>query len=307
MKTLLKLAGFAAVALLFVLPAQAAEPLVDAGWLKANLGKAGVVVLDVTGKPTAQPHIPGAVFTNYGKDNWRVDGMNNGKKVSGLLPPVDKLEALIGGLGIGNGDHVVIVANGSGAAEMGVATRLYWTFKVLGHDEVSILNGGMNMWLGDEKNPLEKAASKPAAKTFKADFQPALLATAADVRKAVGNGEVTLIDSRPPDQYLGINKSGKVRAYGTIPGAVSVPAAYMTVNGGGQIRGTEATQRLYATSKAPTGGKAIAFCNTGHWASIGWFVNSEILGNKATAMYDGSMADWTTDESNPIERKVNLD
>lgn len=307
MKAFSKLAGFVAVTLLVALPAWAAEPLVDAGWLKANLGKAGVVVLDVTGKPSTGAHIPGAVFTHYKKDNWRVDGMNNGKKVSGLLPPVDKLEALIGGLGIGNDDHVVIVANGSGATEMGVATRLYWTFKVLGHDEVSILNGGMNAWRGDKGNPLDKAAVKPAAKTFKADFQPALLATAADVRKAVGNGDVTLIDSRTAEQHLGINKSGAVAAYGTVPGAVSVPAIYATENGGGKFRETDAMQRLYTASKAPTGGKAITFCNTGHWASIGWFVNSEILGNKSTAMYDGSMAEWTTDESNPVERKINLD
>ena len=307
MKTLLKLAGLAAIAIVIALPARAAAPLVDAAWLKGNLGKDGVVVLDVTGKPAAQPHIPGAVLTHYKKDNWRVDGKSNGKKVSGLLPPVDHLEALIGGLGIGNGDHVVIVANGAGATEMGVATRLYWTFKVLGHDEVSILNGGMAAWLGDKGNPLDKATAKPAAKTFKADFQPALLATTADVRKAVGSGDVALIDSRTAEQHLGINKSGAVAAYGTIPGAISVPAIYTTENGGGKFREKNAMQRLYGVSEAPVEGKTITFCNTGHWASIGWFVNSEILGNKSTAMYDGSMAEWTTDDKAPVERKVNLD
>ncbi len=266
------------------------------------------MILDVTGKPEDQPHIPGAVFTQYTRDNWRVDGESNGKKVPGMLPPVDKLEALIGKLGIGNDSHVVvIVANGSSATEMGAATRLYWTFKVLGHDEVSILNGGMTAWLADKDNPLTKHADKPAAKSFKADFQPALLATAADVRKAVGSGEVTLIDARSADQHLGINKSGVVAAFGTVPGAVNVPAAYTTVNGGGVFRKADAMKRLYAMSKAPASGRAITFCNTGHFASIGWFVNSEILGNKSTALYDGSMAEWTTDESNPVERKVSLD
>ena len=45
----------------------------------------------------------------------------------------------------------------------------------------------------------------------------------------------------------------------------------------------------------------IAFCNTGHWASVAWFGLSEILGNKKTKLYDGSMADWTSDESRPVQ------
>lgn len=298
----------AAAFVLAALPAGAAEPLVDAGWLKANLGKPGIVVLDVTSNPAAyaEGHIPGAVFTHYVKDGWRVEEKRNGRKVPGMLPPVDKLEALIGGLGIGNGDHVVIAANGFSASEMGVATRIYWTFKVLGHDEVSILNGGMAAWRADERNPLEKGRSAPARKEFAAEFRPELLATDEEVRAAMDAG-ATLIDARPPDQYLGLNKSGPVRAYGTIPGAVNVPAIYATVDGGGTFRDAEDMATVYGMSEAPTDAAAVTFCNTGHWASVAWFVNSEILGNKGTALYDGSMADWTTDDSAPVDRRVKLD
>ena len=122
-------------------------------------------------------HIPGAVYTHYTRDKWRVDTKKNGRKVAGVLPPVDHLEKLIGKLGIGNDDHVVIVANGMDAAEMGTATRLYWTFLVLGHDEVSILNGGMAAWKKDKANPLETAANRPRAKTFQASFRDELIAT----------------------------------------------------------------------------------------------------------------------------------
>ncbi len=288
--------------------ALAAEPLVDAGWVKANLGRPGIVFLDVTSNPAAyaKGHIPGAVYTHYKKDKWRVDGKRNGRKVAGVLPDVAYLEKLIGGLGIGNADHVVIIANGFSAGEMATATRLYWTFKVLGHDKVSILNGGMRAWTGDKTNPLETAAAKPAAKTFKADFRDDLITTTEEMQAALANG-TTIIDSRPVEQYLGINKSGTVRAYGAIPGAISVPGAYMTVNGGGTIRDGDAMKKLYALSGAPTDSAAITLCNTGHWASLGWFVNSEILGNSKTSMYDGSMAEWTTDDKAPMERKVSLD
>lgn len=303
--------GLAGVALLLTLiagAAMAAEPLVDTGWVRANLGKPGILFLDITGNSAAyaKGHVPGAVFTDYTKDKWRVDGKSNGKKVSGLLPPVADLEKLFGRLGIGNGDHVVILPAGTSAAEFGTATRIYWTLKVLGHDGVSIMNGGMAAWMADKANPLQTAAVAPAATTYKASFRPELLATADEVRAALSDGTV-LIDSRPTDQYLGINKSGAVLAYGTIPGAVSVPAIYSTVDGGGVLRGENSLKRLYAMTGAPTAGKAIAFCNTGHWASLGWFINSEILGDKDTAMYDGSMAEWTTRDDAAMERKVSLD
>jgi thiosulfate/3-mercaptopyruvate sulfurtransferase len=305
---MLRLAGLAALLAFVVSPAMAADPLVDTGWVKSNLGKDGIVFLDVTSNPNgyAKGHVPGAVFTHYKKDKWRVDSKKNGHKVSGVLPPVDHLENLIGRLGIGNGDHVVIIAAGAGAAEMGTATRLYWTFKVLGHDEVSIMDGGMAAWLKDKSNPLETKANKPAAKTFKADFRDELIATTEEVEAALKNG-TALIDSRPVAQNLGIVKSGSVRAFGTIPGAINVPGEYMTVNNGGQLRDKSSIAKLYEISNAPKSGEQITFCNTGHWASLGWFAAYALLGNEKAAMYDGSLSEWTTQDDHPMQRKVNLD
>jgi thiosulfate/3-mercaptopyruvate sulfurtransferase len=304
----LKLAGLTLFLAVFAVPVLAAEPLVDTGWVKNNLGRPGVVFLDVTSNPGAyaKGHVPGAVYTHYKKDKWRVDGKKNGRKVSGVLPPVDHMEKLVGRLGIGNDDHVVIIANGSGPAEMGTATRLYWTFLVLGHDNVSIMDGGMRAWVKDKANPLETAANKPTAKTFKADFRDELIATTDEVKAAMKDG-TTLIDSRPVAQNLGVTKSSKVRAFGTIPGAISVPGEYMTFNNGGQLRNSGSLAKLYELSSAPTTGKSITFCNTGHWASLGWFSEYALLGNKESAMYDGSLAEWTTDDGAPMQRKVNLD
>jgi thiosulfate/3-mercaptopyruvate sulfurtransferase len=216
------------------------------------------------------------------------------------------LAKLIGGLGIGNDDHVVVIPAGASAVDMGTATRVYWTFKVLGHEEVSILNGGNRAYMKDKKNPLETGMSKPEGTTFKVAMNTKYLATEEDVRAAVKGG-AALLDSRSQSQFMGMNKSGKVQKAGTLPGAVSVPGEWMTVNGGGQIRSGQALKKLYAMTEAPTEGAAITFCNTGHWASLGWFVNSEVLGNKNTKMYDGSMAEYTTDPSVEMDRKVNLD
>lgn len=284
--------------------AAAAEPLVEPAWVKANAGRPGIVFVDLRFPRAFQAgHVPGAVRTSYGRDGWRET--RNG--VPGMLPETADLEALIGGLGIDNASHVVLLPAGISAGEVGSATRIYWTLKLLGHEEVSILNGGMRAYLRDKAAPLEKGKSRPQAKAFKARLRPELLATAADVRRALSDGTL-LIDNRSSDKHLGINTPRPVvtRA-GTPPGAVSLPAVWLTEDAGGVFRDAATLRKLYAAAGAPSQGPAITFCNTGHWASLGWFVNSEILGNRQTRLYDGSMAEWSRDPANPMERKVKLD
>ncbi len=290
---------------------KAATPLVDVGWVLANQGKPRIVFLDVRGKlggankaTFLRAHIPGAVWTNYLKDGWRIKDKAG---TVGQLPSTAKLEKLIGGLGIGNSDHVVIVPVGGKALDMGTATRVYWTFKVLGHDKVSILNGGMNAYTKkkDAKtkkpvNPLAKGASKPTAKTFKASLRKDMLVTKADVQKASASGGM-LVDNRPHNQFLGINRHGKAKRNGTIPGSRNLPENWMTMNGGGMFRKSSELAKLYDLAGVPTSGAQISFCNTGHWASLGWFTSSEILGNKQAKMYDGSMVEWSADKALPMQ------
>jgi len=313
-----RLTGPIAAGLLLLLAgvAQAAEPLIDVAWVKANLGKPGIVLLDVRGKldnnskaTYLREHIPGAIYTDYLEDGWRVKDANG---TIAMLPDVAKLEKLIGGLGIGNDSHVVIVPNGAQALDMGTATRIYWTFKVLGHDNVSILDGGMMAWTKevDAKskkpvNPLEKGANTLPAKSFKGTLNEAMVATKDEVEAARQNG-VLLVDNRPNDQYLGVNRHGKSKRSGTIPGAKNLPENWLTANGGGSFRDRDSLQTLYAAADVPTSGRQITFCNTGHWASLGWFVSSELLGNKDVIMYDGSMVEWSGDDKLPIQSLVKV-
>jgi len=285
--------------------AKAAQPLVDVAWVKANSGMADVVIIDARGKATyLRGHIPGAVNTNYGKGGWRVK--KNG--VPGMLPDPAKLAKLIGGLGIGNDSHVVIAAPGNNSSDMGVATRMYWTFKVLGHDNVSILDGGMKAYLAakgaDKKpsNPLQKGPAKITAKTFKVSLRKDMIPSTADVKAAMDMG-TPLIDNRPADQYMGVNYHPKAKVGGTIPGAVNLPNNWVTENGGGKFRSKKTLTMLYKAAGVPTSGKEINFCNTGHWASVGWFASSEILGNKQAKMYDGSMLGWIAAKM-PLENKI---
>src|SRR5699024_7632526 len=122
-------------------------PLVDVNWLAQHLQAEQLVILDVRNEtkdgPTfAAGHIPGAVHASYAHGGWRIE--RDG--IVGQLPPVADLEIRIGQLGISNADTVIIVAAGAGPKDFASAARIYWTFKVLGHDNVAILNGGYRGW-----------------------------------------------------------------------------------------------------------------------------------------------------------------
>ncbi|MBL0144188.1 MAG: sulfurtransferase [Betaproteobacteria bacterium] len=286
--------------------ALAADPLVDSKWVIANVGKPGIVIVDFqSSKDYMEAHIPGAVNTNYGKDGWRVERKSD--KVPDMFPEdIKPLVAMIGTkLGIDNNTHVVLVPQGNTTLDVGQATRVYWTFKVLGHDNVSILNGGMGTYTEDEKAPLQQGIVKATPRTFKANLRKEMLVTMADVKKARVAG-VLLVDSRPEDQYVGIARHPKATMSGTIAGAKNLPNQWMTVNGGGEFRSKAQLETLYKYAGVPMTGEQISFCNTGHWASVSWFVSSELIGNKQTKLYDGSMVEYTMLKGEGIEAKVKL-
>ncbi len=239
-------------------------------------------------------HIPGAVYSDYLRAGWRATVAG----VPGQLPPVARLEELIGGLGIDNASHVVVVAGGVSALDMGSATRVYWTFKVLGHDAVSILDGGWRGWIADPARPRETGSVTPAPKVFTASFRPEMVAGKAEVLAAMEAG-VPLIDNRPPAQYAGAARHAAARRAGTIPGAVNIPEATLTVEGGTFADAGRIAGLLAAAGLDPRGDK-ITFCNTGHWASLGWFAMSELLGNAGVRLYDGSMVEWSADPALPV-------
>lgn len=290
----------------------AAPPLVDVDWIKAHSCDADVRVLDVRNRIDGgskatylEGHIPCAVYSNYVTDGWRakVDG------VPGQLPSVGKLEALIGSLGIGNDTHVVIYPAGKKAVDVGSATRTYWTFKVLGHDNVSILNGGWKAYVGNPKKPankVETGSNIPSPAKFTATPRTEIVVGKETVASLLGK-DVPLVDLRPTDQHVGVNKHGKAKRAGTIPGASSLPESWVTENNGGRFRSPTVLARLYKAAAVPTDGEQIYFCNSGHWASLGWFVNSELMGNKSAKVYDGSMLEWSADASLPVEQKVSLE
>lgn len=278
-------------------PAPEATPLVNAAWLEEHLDR--VVVLDVRtdtaqGAETyARGHIPGAVYAPYGDHPWRVTR----EGIPGMLPPVDDLQRLVGSFGISNDDYVVIVPGEASVGEFGAATRIYWEFKVLGHDAVSILDGGYAAWKA-AGYPVESESNVPEPATFTAHVRPELVADREDVLAALDHG-TPLVDGRPESFYLGERKSGVTARAGTIAEARNVPGDRLFT--GGRLAERDAVEAVWRGAGLPTQGAQITFCNTGHMASLTWFAGYAVLGNEEVRLYDASLAEWAADPQLPMD------
>lgn len=276
--------------------AAARQPLVDAVWLAAHAGDKGVIVIDVRpAEAYAAGHVKGAMNAPYASFGWRatVDG------VPEQLPPTADIQALIRTLGVDDRSRVVVVPAGETASDFGAATRVYWTFRVLGHDAVSVLDGGWRAWTaaGLPVEAMTPMAPKPG--TFTARLNRALLADTAEVEAAMKAG-VRLVDARPPAQFTGAQKSPVARVAGAIPGAVDVPLTEFYDAKAGRFADKAKAASVAAAAGIDPKAPAIAYCNSGHMSSVDWFALSEVLGRKYVKLYDGSMAAWTADPARPV-------
>ncbi len=281
-----------------------ASALITPAALKRRLGEANLRIINLTSPDLyRRAHLPGAVFSDFGK--WRVT--KNG--VPAMLPDTPYLEKLLGSLGVAREHHVVLVPAGFSAGDIGVATRAYWTLKTLGHEKVSVLDGGLRAWAADRSNPLENTPVQPKPATYKAAFTRKWLADAKMVHQAMSTGDVPLIDSRTYDEYVGMTPPGEVVLRpGAIPKAVLVPQHWFIDPATGRFRTPAQLAAIHRQMGAKDEGPAITYCNTGHRASLGWFARNELLG-WPTRMYDGSMAEWTRlkpPEDFPVVKKLKL-
>ena len=260
-----------------------------------------LVVLDIRSaidgsKPEtfAQGHIPGAVHSDYDKAGWRVTRNN----VPFMVPTTAELEKLIGDLGIDENSHVVVVPAGVNVLDFGSAARTYWTLKYAGVGNVSILDGGLAAWKA-AGYALDTGRAAPSPAIFTAKIDNSILALAPDVEKIEQNGGATLVDARPVSFFLGKEKAPAAAAYGHIPGALNVDSAEFYDPATNRLKPKQPSSRPSPT-KLPAG-PAVAYCNTGHWAATDWFVLHELLGRSNARLYAGSMVEWTSNASRPIE------
>jgi len=268
--------------------ALAAQPLLSPAELNGVLSQSNVRVIDIRDpKSYGEGHIQDAVNAPYGK--WRGPATNPGE-----LPELKELTKLVQSLGLTPNTHAVIVSSGANDTDFGAAARVYWTLRVLGLSELSILNGGVKAWKADgltlNDRPLTVSRS-----TFEPTINQSLLTS----RQAIvsGNGSVRqalLVDARPEEFFRGDTRHTAAKVAGTLEGAVSVPHSIWFKPGSSEVVSADQAAgiaRQYNLVQPEQ--EIVSFCNTGHWAATNWFVLSELVGDKDVKLYAGSMVDWT--------------
>jgi thiosulfate/3-mercaptopyruvate sulfurtransferase len=284
----------AGTVLALALPASAADPLVSTDWVFQNLANPKVRVLEVSVDPGVyeQGHVPGAVGVK-----WHTE----------LADPVNRdivsreaFEKLLSRAGVSKDTTVVLYGdNNNWFAAWG-----YWIFKVYGHDDVRLMDGGRKKWEA-EKRPWDTTVpTHPTAAYKVGEPDLALRARLGDVVDVVrGKGKAVLVDVRSPDEF-----SGKVFApagvqelairAGHIPGAKSVPWS-KTVAENGTFKPKAELKQLYADAGVDGTTPVIAYCRIGERSSHSWFVLKELLGYDVRN-YDGSWTEYGNAVGVPI-------
>jgi len=274
----------------FSASAFAAQPLLSPAELQAKLSDANVRVIDIRDpKSYAANHIPGAVNAPYG--TWRGPASNPGE-----LPALPNLTTLVQSLGLTPSTYAVIVSSGSDATDFGASARVYWTLKVLGLKELSVLNGGVKGWTSSGL-PQNNQAVKVAASSFQPLIDKSLVATKEELVARVKAGDAALIDARPAEFFRGDTRHVAASVPGTLQGAVNVEHDKWFAPGTSTFVNTEQAQKVASSSPIDPAKESVSFCNTGHWAATNWFAMSEVLGQKNVKLYPGSMVEWSKDAS----------
>lgn len=256
------------------------KPLLTPAELSAILTQTSAVrTLHVTGDFSAG-HIPGAAHARYAE-------FRGPEASPGSLPSITALTALLQRLGIDAETPVAIVHQGDSAADMGTATRVYWTLKSLGVQSLAVLNGGFSAWQA-EQLPVSTDAVNIAASDFEPRWNDQWQINADDIENNLGSKRMHVVDARPPAFFNGEQASAS-RA-GTIPGASNLSFTALFDNN--SMHGDAELRQRLASVANDNADMTVSFCNSGQLASINWFVMSELKGMDNVRLYAESMIDW---------------
>jgi thiosulfate/3-mercaptopyruvate sulfurtransferase len=266
----------------------AAQPLISPQELQTKLSDSKVSILDIRDpKSYAENHIPGALNAPYGK--WR-----GPKENPGQLPSLEKLTHLVQSLGLSNDKHIIVTSSGADETDFGATARVYWTLKVLGLKNLSILNGGLKAW-NNSKLALDKQTVTVSKSTYQPKINNDLIATKEELLTKSTNGTAAIIDARPKAFFNGETRHQASKIPGTIKGATNLEHSKWFNKNDPTFVSPTIAQKVASDANLKKDEEVILFCNTGHWAATNWFAMSEVLGQKNVSMYAGSMVEFTKD------------
>ena len=274
--------------------------LVSTGWLAERLGMPGLVVVDGSsylptsgrdaGAEYLAGHLPGAVF-------FDVDATSDpASPLPHMMPTADAFAARMRELGIGDEDHVVVY-DGSGANLS--APRVWWMLRAMGHDRVSVLDGGIGLWRR-EGRPIATGPVRRAPGSFTPRPRPDRIRDLAAVRRALENGGEQVVDMRSAGRFAGTDPEPRPGLRGGhMPGSRNLPYTELVGPEGTMLPRERLRARLEAAGIAADR-PVIASCGSGV-SACALILALHLQGRDDVSLYDGAWAEWGGRTDTPVE------
>ena len=299
------------------------EVLVDTEWVATHTPDENIRVVEVDYDPEnayRKGHIPGAVLMRWKSDINDTQSRN--------ILSLEQFESLMSRNGISPDTCIVLY----GDFNNWFATFAFWVFKIYGHKDARIMNGGRKKWELEGRSYDTKESQEPDTKYLKlrmghvggtyhaeeprvhttqykaAGHAPELRAFRSDVANMLGKDSARLVDVRSPPEFRGeiaapgeYSSEGAQRA-GHIPGAANIPWLKAVNDEDGTFKSAADLRKLYESAGITPDKDVVAYCRIGERSSHTWFVLKYLLGYPSVVNYDGSWSEWGNSVGAPVER-----
>jgi thiosulfate/3-mercaptopyruvate sulfurtransferase len=274
------------------------DPMVSTAWLADHLEDANVILLDATWympggdrdarAEHAQAHIPGALFIDIDEVS------DHSNPLPHMLAEPHDFATHARRLGV-EPTSTVVVYDSHGLFS---APRIWWSFRVMGHDNIRVLDGGLPKWIA-EGRPVETGWPQKPHGEFKAHFDPSLVRTLAEVLTALTDGDAQLLDARAAPRFTGEAPEPRPGLRGGhMPGARNLPSQAV-VAADGRLKSAEELEQLFAQAGIDLNRPIVTTCGSGVSAAILALALAR-LGRDGAPVYDGSWTEWGGRTDTPV-------
>lgn len=259
--------------------------IVDASWYLPAMNRSGK-------QEYAQAHIPGAVYFDID------DIADTDSGLPHMLPSSEKFASRMRRLGVGDGNRIVVY---DGSDNHLSAPRAWWMFRVFGHTDVAVLNGGLKKWIA-EGRPTEDLPPLPRERHFTARRNDILVRDVDQMRANLGSHREQVVDARSKGRFEGSEPEPRAGLRGGhIPGSRNVPAAALTDPATGLFKEAVDLKVLFQDAGIDMGKPVVTSCGSGV-SACALTLALHLIGHRQVAVYDGSWTEWGGRTDLPVER-----